>query len=617
MKKSTNHAMALLLASIMALCAMACGAAGQSAADSAKEAASEQATLTEAEATTPASQEAQQGEAAQSASQEAGQNAGQEAQQGGDAQETSAEKNGDIYILFTSDVHCGVEQGFGYAGLQQVRDTLDSKGYETILVDDGDSIQGEAIGTLSKGETMIDLMNDVGYDVAIPGNHEFDYGTDRFLELVKKANFPYISCNFSHNGELVLEPYVIKEAAGRKIGFVGITTPLTFRGSTPTNFQDENGEFVYDFLQTDQTGELAYKAVQDAVDAARADGAEFVYLISHLGNEEECRPWTYADVIANTTGIDVVLDGHSHDTDQVDMKNKDGEKVTRSAVGTKMACIGYSCILADKGISETGIWSWPNKTSAPELLNIQNEMRGKVSAAGQAIAEEMGKIVAHTTVELTIYDPVEKDNSGNPIRMVRRGETNLGDLCADAYRSQSGADIALLNGGAIRVSIPKGDITYGNIIAVNPFGNELCVREMTGQQILDALEWGARTVPSESGAFPQVSGLTYEINVAVDSPCKQDKNGIFAGIEGERRVRNVMVGEEPLDPDRTYSVAGQDYMLLKHGDGYGMFDEAPVLKQGIKLDNQVLIDYIVETLGGDVGEEYADPYGQGRIVIVE
>ena len=603
MKKSTNHAMALLLASIMALCAMACGATGKPAAGSAQNPA------------TQASQETAQG---QEAAQDPASQASQETAQG---QETTpvapAEKNGDIYILFTSDVHCGVEQGFGYAGLQQVRDTLESQGYETILVDDGDSIQGEAIGTLSKGETMIDLMNDVGYDVAIPGNHEFDYGTDRFLELVKKANFPYISCNFSHNGELVLEPYVIKEAAGRKIGFVGITTPLTFRGSTPTNFQDENGEFVYDFLQTDQTGELAYKAVQDAVDAARADGAEFVYLISHLGNEEECKPWTYADVIANTTGIDVVLDGHSHDTDQVTMKNKDGEKVTRSAVGTKMACIGYSCILADKGISETGIWSWPNKTSAPELLNIQNEMRGKVSAAGQAIAEEMGKIVAHTTVELTIYDPVEKDNSGNPIRMVRRGETNLGDLCADAYRSQSGADIALLNGGAIRVSIPKGDITYGNIIAVNPFGNELCVREMTGQQILDTLEWGARTVPSESGAFPQVSGLTYEINVAVSSPCKQDKNGIFAGIEGERRVRNVMVGGEPLDPAKTYTVAGQDYMLLKHGDGYGMFDEAPVLKQGIKLDNQVLIDYIVETLGGDVGEEYADPYGQGRIVIVE
>ena len=532
------------------------------------------------------------------------------------AAEEKAEKNGDIYILFTSDVHCGIDKGFGYAGLQQVRDTLEAQGYETILVDDGDAIQGEPIGTLSEGEAIIDLMNDLNYDVAIPGNHEFDYGMPRFLELVEKADFPYISCNFTYLDELVFEPYIIKEAAGKKIGFVGVTTPLTITASTPVYFQDENGEYVYGFM-SDDTGERVYQAVQSAVDAARAEGADYVYVIGHMGNGAEFKPWTYADVISHTDGIDVFLDGHSHDTDQVIMKNKDGEDVPRSAVGTKMACIGYSHISAEGDIVETGIWSWPNKTSAPELLDIHNEIRDRVDEAQQELAEELDKVVASTAVTLTINDPEAVDSSGNPVRMIRRAETNLGDLCADAARDQSGADIAFVNGGSIRVSIEKGDITFGNILAVHPFGSMLCVLEVTGQQILDALEWSCRSVPDENGGFNQVSGLTFEINSAIDSPCKADKDGMCTGIEGERRVQNVMVGGEALDPEKTYTLAGYDYQLRQQGDGYTAYDGAPVLQDNVKLDNQVLIDYIVDTLGGNVGGEYADPYGEGRITVLE
>ena len=532
------------------------------------------------------------------------------------AAEEKAEKNGDIYILFTSDVHCGIDKGFGYAGLQQVRDTLEAQGYETILVDDGDAIQGEPIGTLSEGEAIIDLMNDLKYDVAIPGNHEFDYGMPRFLELVEKADFPYISCNFTYLDELVFEPYIIKEAAGKKIGFVGVTTPLTITASTPVYFQNENGEYVYGFM-SDDTGERVYQAVQSAVDAAREEGADYVYVIGHMGNGAEFKPWTYADVISHTDGIDVFLDGHSHDTDQVIMKNKDGEDVPRSAVGTKMACIGYSHISAEGDIVETGIWSWPNKTSAPELLDIHNEIRDRVDEAQQELAEELDKVVASTAVTLTINDPEAVDSSGNPVRMIRRAETNLGDLCADAARDQSGADIAFVNGGSIRVSIEKGDITFGNILAVHPFGSMLCVLEVTGQQILDALEWSCRSVPDENGGFNQVSGLTFEINSAIDSPCKADKDGMCTGIEGERRVQNVMVGGEALDPEKTYTLAGYDYQLRQQGDGYTAYDGAPVLQDNVKLDNQVLIDYIEDTLGGNVGGEYADPYGEGRITVLE
>ena len=525
------------------------------------------------------------------------------------------ERSADIVILFTSDVHCGVDQGFGYAGLQQVRDYLVASGNEVILVDDGDNIQGEPLGTMTKGEVSIDLMNKMGYSVAIPGNHEFDYGMEQFLALAERADFDYISCNFNKSGELVFQPYVIRELDGLKVAFVGVTTPETLTSSTPRYFQDENGEFVYGFFQ-DESGEGVYSAVQSAVDDARAEGADYVVVMGHLGNEEACRPWTYDDVISNTNGIDVFLDGHSHDTDQVVMKNKDGEDVLRSACGTKLACIGW-CRIDTEGKISTGLYTWNNSDPVPALLGIQNEMSEAVAASTDTLNEKLGEVVASSQVDLTISDPVEVDANGRPIRMVRRAETNLGDLCADAYLNQSGADIAFVNGGGIRTNIAAGDITLNDILKVHPFGNAMCVIEVTGQQILDALEWGARAIPSENGGFLQVAGLSYEIHSYIESSCVADENNMFTGVEGEYRVKNVMVGGEPLDMDKIYTLASHNYMLLEHGDGYTMFDGARILQNSVKLDNQVLIDYITESLGGVIGPEYEELTGQGRIVIVE
>ena len=489
-------------------------------------------------------------------------------------------------------------QGFGYAGLQAVRDSLVARGDAVILVDDGDSIQGEPVGTMTKGEAIVDLMNKVGYSIAIPGNHEFDYGMDQFLALAEKAEFDYISCNFNHNGELVFQPYVIKELAGYKIAFVGVTTPRTLTSSTPRYFMDEEGNYVYGFLQ-DDTGEAVYTAVQNAADAARAEGADYVIVMAHLGDEEECRPWTYADVLSNTNGIDVLLDGHRHDSEQVVMKNKDGEDVLRSACGTKLGAIGYCRITADGEVS-TGL-----------------EMSAAVEDATAELNKKLNEVVANTQVTLTITDPEAVDTNGKPIRIVRSQETNLGDLCADAYLAQSGADVAFVNGGGIRVSIDAGDITLNNILKVHPFGNAMCVIEVSGQQILDALEWGSRSVPGELGGFLQVAGLSYEIHSYIESGCVTDENGMFAGVEGERRVKNVMIHGEPIDPAATYTLASHDYMLLNNGDGYTMFAGCKLLQDRVKLDNQVLMDYIIDDLGGVVGEQYEDPYGEGRIVIVE
>ena len=534
----------------------------------------------------------------------------------GAAEEETTGLTQDVVVLFTSDVHCGIDQNFGYVGLKAAKDSMEAAGSYVLLVDNGDSIQGEPIGTMTRGEADVHLMNAIGYDVAIPGNHEFDYGMERFLELTELAEYPYISCNFNREGELVFDPYVIEEFDGVKIAFVGVTTPRTLTSSTPRYFQDENGEFIYGFFQ-DDTGDGVYNAVQQAVDDARAEGAEYVIVMGHMGNEAECVPWTYSDVIEHTTGIDAFLDGHSHDTDKVVMLNQDGEEVVRQACGTKMAGIGWLRISAEDGSIDTGLYSWNNDVSAPELLGIENEMTGEVEAAVGELNAKLAEVVASTAVDLTINDPEAVDDNGNPIRIIRRAETNLGDLCADAYIDQSGADIAIVNGGGIRVSIPAGDITMNDILRVHPFGNMLTVIEVTGQQILDALEWGSRAVPGETGGFLQVSGLTYEIHTYLESACTQDEEGLFTGVDGEYRVKNVMVGDEPLDLEKTYTLASHDYMLLNNGDGYTMFDGAPVLQESVKLDNQVLIDYITGSLGGIIGEDYAEPYGQGRIIAVE
>ena len=528
----------------------------------------------------------------------------------------AAAGSGDIVILYTSDVHCAIDSGFGYAGLYQLRETLELNGDHTILVDNGDAVQGASVGTLTRGGAIIDLMNEVGYDIAIPGNHEFDYGMDRFLELTEMADFPYISCNFNKEGELVFDPYIIKEVNGVKIGFVGVTTPSTPTTSTPKYFQNEEGEYIYGFQQ-DETGEQVYNAVQSAVDAVKAEGADYVVVMGHLGDELIYRPYTYKDVIENTEDFDVLIDGHSHDKEQVEMKNKAGNTVVRSACGTKLEGIGYVRISAEDGSLSTGLYTWENETSLPELMRIETPVSARVEEKKAELADLLNEVVASTSVDLVINDPEAVGNEEGRVRIIRRQETNLGDLCADAYREQTGADIALINAGGIRDDIMAGDITYSDIISIHPYGNMICVVDATGQQIIDALEWGARSLPDENGAFLQVSGLSYEIDMSVESSCTCDVDGMFTGVEGPYRVKNVMVGGEPIDPDRTYMVASHSYLLKENGDGYTMFDDAPMILDEVILDNQVLINYITRAMDGVVGEQYADPYGEGRIVILE
>ncbi|MGN8969126.1 bifunctional metallophosphatase/5'-nucleotidase, partial [Intestinimonas sp. HCP28S3_D6] len=522
-------------------------------------------------------------------------------------------ESGKIVILHTNDVHCGIDPvtdeetgavtNMGYAGVAAYKAEMEAQyGAENVtLVDAGDAIQGGPIGTLSKGSYIVDIMNEVGYDFAIPGNHEFDYGMDNFLTLAQeKAAYTYLCCNFTDlKGKSVLDAYKVVDYGDVSVGYVGIDTPESFTKSTPTYFQDAEGNYIYSFSQGNDGADL-YAAVQKAVDAAVADGADYVVALGHLGNEGSTDVWTSKAVIANTTGIDVFIDGHSHETYEETVQNKDGEDVTLAQTGTKLANIGKVVIDTKTGDITAELVSGYDKqdeTVAAYVAKVNEEFAGVLQ-----------EVVAKSDVALTTLDPATGE------RAVRNAETNLGDLCADAYRVLLGADVAFVNGGGIRADIPAGDITYEQIINVHPFGNEACLVETTGQDILDALEMGARLYPEENGGFLQVSGISYTIDASVPSSVVLNDEGEFVKVDGDYRVKDVMVGDEPLDVTKTYTLASHNYMLKSGGDGFVMFKGDTLLKDSVLIDNQVLINYIVDELGGVVSETYAEP--QGRITIV-
>lgn len=521
----------------------------------------------------------------------------------------------DITVCFTNDVH-GAYELYPYAATAM-------KGAD-LIVDAGDNIQGSVATTLTNGQCMVDLMKTVGYDVAVPGNHEFDYGFDRFLEIVNGDNTPYVSANLWDKtaDKAVLDAYKIFTVGDKKVAIVGITTPETLVKSTPAFFQNAAGEYIYDFCN-DATGKKLYTIVQKAVDAAKAEGADYVIAVGHLGIDEQSEPWTSTSVIANTTGIDALIDGHSHSTFANTQKNKDGKEIPVAQTGTKLENVGKLTIAADGTITATLLPLYEVKTRVNEttgkeekynvyLYDTDPTVAAKVAEIKAEVDKVSNTVVARTEVDLTTLDPT----TGK--RAVRSAETNLGDLCADAYRELLKTDVAFVNGGGVRANINKGDITYGQIIAVHPFGNTACKIEVTGEQLWTALEIGSAACPGESGGFLQVSGIEYTINTAIPTPARFNENKEFEKLEGEHRVTDVKVNGEPLDVNKTYTLGGHNYMLINGGDGYTVFRGCKILAQEVAIDNEVLIKYITGTLNGVVGADsiYANPTGAGRIKIV-
>ena len=528
----------------------------------------------------------------------------------------TATQPGAIVIVHTNDVHCAVDDNLGYAKLVNYAKTMRSTyGADNVtLVDAGDAVQGKAMGTLTDGEYLVDIMNECGYDFAIPGNHEFDYGMAQFNTLVARANAKYLSCNFTdlRTGNLMFDAYAMREygtgADTKKVAFLGICTPESLTKSSPAHFQ-EGGTYRYGFCE-DDSGAKLYDAVQRAVDQARADGADYVVALAHLGQGGVTPRWTSAAVAANTSGIDVIIDGHSHELYVQTPLNKNGQPVLVTQTGTQLVGIGQVVInpatgtiaayASDGTASIIKAWDGVDADTAACIAGLQADL-----------AKITGRVIGRSDVRLVALEDDDYTWA------VRAHETNLGDFVADAYLALAWhggimADIGLVNGGGIRANIEPGDVTYGNLIDVQPFNNQLAYVDTLGQNILDALEVGASKLPEPSGGLQHAAGLTYTVRTDIPSSV-QMPGGKFGGVAGEYRVRNVLVNGEPLDVNRRYKLVSHTFLLVDGGDGLTMFmnDEAVLLD----LDNKALIEYIQYDLKGTIGGEYADPDGQGRIVI--
>ena len=521
------------------------------------------------------------------------------------------EKSNDIVILHTNDVHCGVSDGLGYAGVAAYKAEMEQTHNFVTLVDCGDAIQGEPIGLLSAGSYLVDIMNEVGYDFATFGNHEFDFKLPRLAELTKLAKYEYLSCNFKYTGkgtsDISYKPYEIVDYGGTKVAFVGITTPESFVKSTPAYFQDDNGNFIYN-LSEDKDGTALYQAVQTAVDAAKAEGAKYVVAIAHLGMEGTTEYWTSEAVIKNTTGIDAMLDGHSHEEFSKTVANKDGDDVVLAQTKTKLANLGKLTISADGKITSELI-------SAKDYTTKDEHITEYITGITDKFSAELSEVVGKSEIDLPDYDE-------NGKRLVRNSETALGNLAADAFRVMLDADIGIMNGGGLRKPIKAGDITLNTLFSVFPWGNLPCKVAVTGQTVLNMLEMGAINYPKESGGFMHVSGLTYTIISGAESTIETTDKGEFIKITGARRVTNVQVlnkstGKyEPINAKKIYTLGGIDYTILYCGDGFNMFKDAKLVQRAdaTMTDAKMVLSYIKNKLGGTIGSEYAAP--QGRISVI-
>ena len=547
----------------------------------------------------------------------------------------------EVTILYTNDVHTYIDKQapeLTYAAIAALKQSYQNAGKKVLLVDAGDHVQGTAYGSMDQGASIIELMNAAGYDAATPGNHEFDYGMDRAKELMRDADFPYLSCNWVdlRTNLRVLPEIKVFVRGGVRIAFVGITTPETFTKSTPAYFMNKaQTKYIYDILGGED-GQKLYSAVQKAVDKAKCL-ADVVIGLGHLGVDPSSSPWTSEEVIAHTTGFDAFIDGHSHTV----MENKQvadasGRLVTLTQTGSYFANVGEMTIAPDGTISTRLVSSYDQEDVA---------VAAEQAAWVNTVDDMLGEKIAVADTKFYITDPA----TGK--RRIRSGETNLGDFVADGIYTyfneveQLHCDIAIMNGGGIRSDEDAGYWTFKTCKQVSPFGNVACLMSVTGKQIQDALEFAARFAGAEgkeNGGFLQVAGATYEIHTDIPNTVQTDDKNVWIGsATGTPRVQNVKIYDRangtyvPLDESKTYALAGMNYTLRNLGDGFAMFDGAELIKDYVSEDYLVMSTYAM-TFGGVDAEglphlssansvlaeypgyllDYENPYGAGRISIL-
>ena len=547
----------------------------------------------------------------------------------------------DVTILYTNDVHTYIDNKSPkptYAAIAALKKSIEDTGRDVLLVDAGDHIQGTAYGSMDDGATIIELMNEAGYDLATPGNHEFDYGMARAKAVLREADFPYVSCNWVdlRTGFNVLPSVKFFFVGGRKIAFVGVTTPETFTKSTPAYFMnDAQTKYIYDILGGED-GQKLYDAVQKAIDKAEFWGADTIIGLGHLGVDPSSSPWTSEEVIAHTHGFTAFIDGHSHTV----MTNKQvtdasGKAVTLTQTGSYFKNIGKMTVGADGTITT-------------ELIDTYEGLDAAVAATASnwisAVDDMLGEEIAVGDTKFYINDPA----TGK--RRIRSGETNLGDFVADGIYTyfneieELHCDIAIMNGGGIRTDVEAGPWSFKTCKTVSPFGNVACLMSVTGQQIQDALEFGARFAGAEgkeNGGFLQVAGARYTIHPMIPNTVQTNDKNVWTGSAATPRVSNVEIYDKttgtykPLDPNATYALAGMNYTLRNLGDGFAMFDGATLIKDYVSEDYLVMSSYAAMFGGVDANGlphlasanspladypgyllNYEDPYGAGRIQMI-
>ena len=501
----------------------------------------------------------------------------------------------DIVILYENDVHCAIE---GYSKLAAMKNELKESHEYVGVVSGGDYIQGTSLGVVSKGQYIVELMNLVGYDALTLGNHEFDYRISRLEELIGMMNTAPVSCNFQKIGEeeSYFEPWSIVSYGETDIAYIGITTPETITVSLPAQFKDANGNYIYTFNTT-----TLYDVVQSSIDKVKAQGADYIIALSHIGYADDAIYGDLADIetlIRNTDGFDVVLDAHSHTViEEMTITDKGGNDVLLSSTGTKFEYIGKLTI--SDGTFETELIETASYAGTDPAVDAHIE---KIYAEYAALGERK---IADSEVTL-----ITKTPDGQ--RLVRNTETNLGDFCADAFRTVLQADIGYLNGGGLRADLPAGDITYNNLLNVYPFNNTVVLAEISGQTLKDMMEMAMLSWPGENGAFPHLAGLTFSVNTSIPSSVVLNENDEFVGVDGAYRVYNLKVfnreseAYEPLELNKAYTIAATNFYLLEQGSGMKMLENVKILQNDGVLDVEVLEKYIIEHLGGTIGQEYAE-----------
>lgn len=547
----------------------------------------------------------------------------------------------DVTILYTNDVHTYIDKQspkLTYAAIADLKQCYQNAGKDVLLVDAGDHVQGTAYGSMDEGASIIKLMNAAGYDVATPGNHEFDYGMDRAKAIMKEADFPYLSCNWVdlRTTLRVLPSVKVFVRGGRRIAFVGVTTPETFTKSTPAYFMDKaQRKYIYD-IQGGEDGKKLYDAVQKAIDKAKLL-ADVVIGLGHLGVDPSSSPWTSEEVIAHTSGFDAFIDGHSHTVmENKQVQDASGKAVTLTQTGSYFANVGEMTIAADGTITT-------------KLIPTHEGMDATIAAMQtgwvNTVDDMLGEKIAVGDSDFYVTDPA----TGK--RRIRSAETNLGDFVADGIYTYFNeveklhCDVAIMNGGGIRADVPAGDWTFKTCKQVSPFGNVACLMSVTGKQIQDALEFAARFAGEggkENGGFLQVAGATYEIHTDIPNTVQTDEKNVWIGsATGTPRVQNVKIYDKasgsylPLDPGATYALAGMNYTLRNLGDGFAMFDGAELIKDYVSEDYLVMSTYAMIFDGADAAGlphlssansplaaypgyllNYEQPYGAGRITIL-